>query len=87
MSKRSRRSGSGRGFGKKELYTLNEESMAVFAGTIHALNLAAQKLAELDPSKTANEWLSSLMKEAADDIAQGEGLEHIADTEVGENLP
>lgn len=41
MSKRSRRSGSGRGFGKKELYTLNEESMAVFAGTIHALNLAA----------------------------------------------
>lgn len=27
------------------------------------------------------------MKEAADDIAQGEGLEHIADTEAGENLP
>ncbi len=61
--------------------------MAVFAGTIHALNLAAQKLAELDPSKTSKEWLSSLMKEAADGIAQGEGLEHIADTEVGENLP
>jgi len=81
MSKRSRRPGSGLGFGKKELYTLDEESLAVFAGTIRALNLAAQKLAELDPCKTTEEWLSSLMKEAANDIEQGKELEHIADSD------
>ncbi len=81
MSKRSKRSSSGRGFGKQEQEMVKEsDALLGFAVTVYALQLAAQKLAALDPSKTVQEWEKCLIKEAtekvfADETIDGETVE------------
>lgn len=74
MSKRSKRTGGGRGFGKQQM-VLQAEELAGFAATIFALQLATHRLAELDPSKTAHDWQDFLMQEATEKLLQGEGID------------
>jgi hypothetical protein len=63
MSKRSNQVIAGRGFGKKNL-VLAEKDAVIFAVTISALQIAIDRLSELDPSKSADEWRNFLMDEA-----------------------
>jgi hypothetical protein len=81
MSKRSKRSSSGRGFGKQEQELLMEsEALVGFAVTVTALQLAAQKLAALEPSKTVQEWEQCLIKEATEQVFAGESVELVEGT-------
>ncbi|MGA7953606.1 MAG: hypothetical protein WCA07_08800 [Gloeobacterales cyanobacterium] len=76
MSKRSKRSSGSRGFGKQEQEMLMEsEALVGFAVTVFALQLAAQKLAVLEPSKTVHEWEKSLIKEATEQVFASETVE------------
>jgi hypothetical protein len=67
MSKRSNKVISARGFGKKSI-VLSEDDAALFGITIRALQIAIDKLAELDDSKTPDEWRDFLMAEALEDL-------------------
>ena len=76
MSKRTKRSSGGRGFGKQEQEMLmKSEALVGFAVTVFALQLAVQKLAVLEPSKTAQEWRDCLIKEATERVFSGETVE------------
>lgn len=67
MTKRSNKFKSGRGFGKKSI-VLSEDDAALFGITIRAIQIAIDKLAELDNSKTSDEWRDLLMAEAFEDL-------------------
>lgn len=54
--------------------------MALFTATIFALQLATQKLAALDPSKTAKEWQDFLMGEAMEQILHNEEVGLLEET-------
>jgi hypothetical protein len=71
MSKRSKRTGAGRGFGKPRM-VMEPEDMVGLITTVFALQLASERLAELDSSKTAKEWQDFLMEEAAERILSDE---------------
>jgi len=63
MSKRSKRSSGGRDFGKqKKDMKIGPEVLLGLAGTESTFSLAAQKMAALDPSKTAQEWEECLVE-------------------------
>ena len=74
MNKRSKRSSGGRGFGKHEML-MESEALVGFAVTVFALQLAAQKLAALEPSKTVQEWEKCLIKEATEQVFAAETIE------------
>ncbi len=77
-SKRSKRTGAGRGFGKPQRL-MQPEDMVGFAATIFALQLASERIAELNRSRTAQKWQEFLMEEAAERMLSGETFELLDD--------
>jgi hypothetical protein len=76
MSKRSKRSSVGRDFAKQEPDILTQsEAILGFSVTMSAFRLAAEKLAALEPSKTAEEWVDCLIKEATEQAVASETVE------------
>jgi hypothetical protein len=70
MSKRSKRSGGGRGFGKREKdMQIESETGLGFTVMASAFRLAAQKLAAFVPSINAREWEERLVREAIEQLS------------------
>jgi hypothetical protein len=81
MAKRTRGSQPARGFGKQPI--LPDPEMVIFQlMTMLALNMAAEKLSELDTTRTKKEWCDWFMAQADQRLSEVESDEELKELEV-----
>ncbi len=69
MAKRKKGLGSARGFGKQSILP-DEELLVISLVSKLAIDIAAQKLSELDALRTKAEWIDWLMEEASQQLSE-----------------